>query len=161
MHCSMHAQARAISLQPDAPMFGGDGTPVEEWSAFAKSSQPTGLDSDLYRAWYAIACQDYNESLAHHQVCTRQAAISRSSTTDVPTSNLDMVQDTVDLMTRIVEDLRAEAVHIMCSRETASTEEIMRRRLFKYVWKNLHAQEASITESGGSQLGGAPADGVV
>jgi hypothetical protein len=141
-------------------MFGVDGTPVVEWSAFAKSSQPAGRDSELYRAWYAIACQDYNASLAHLQDCTRQAAIYRSSTTDVPTSDLDMIQETVDLMTSIVERERATAVHIMCSRETASTEEIMRSKLFKYVWKNFRAQ-ASITESRGSQLGGAPADGVV
>jgi hypothetical protein len=66
-------------------------------------------------------------------------------------------------MTSIVEDERATAVHIMCvmcSRETASTEEIMWSKLLKYVWKNLRAQ-ASITESRGSQLGGAPEDGVV
>ena len=37
----MHAQARAISLQPDAPMFGGDGTDNVVSSADSEAEPPT------------------------------------------------------------------------------------------------------------------------
>jgi hypothetical protein len=37
----MHAQARAISLQPDAPMFGGDGTDNVVSSADSEAEPPS------------------------------------------------------------------------------------------------------------------------
>ncbi len=159
MHCSMHAQARANSFQPGAPMFGRDGTDnevssadseaestTEEWSVFAEPHKPTPIDTELYHAWYAIACQDYNETLMSLQDCTRQAAISRLST-DVPLHLQDMVQRMVPVLTEFAEGLRVTALHVMLHRrepDTANIQEIMMKVLMKYVWKTLHTQKSVV-----------------
>jgi hypothetical protein len=154
----MHVQARAISLQPDAPMsmVGTDGTPVVEWSAFANDLQPASVDSELYRDWYAMAWAEYHEALALLESSTLHAAhYGRSSARDDAPLWFGLMQSAVDQMTIHVEDMRATALHIMCSRHKAETKEIMQGN----VLNNLAL--ASITESTGSQLGGALADGVV
>jgi hypothetical protein len=140
-------QPTAISLQPDAPMsmVGGAGTHVDEWSAFAKFRQPVGRDSELYHAWYALACQDYNEAWAHLQ--TSQASTRK----EMSPSDKSTIQMAVSMMTDLVKKKRAAAVYIMSSRESASTEKFMQETLCKYVLKNCHTP---ITESKGSQLGG-------
>jgi hypothetical protein len=135
-------------------MVGTDGTPVVEGSAFADSWKPSSLDSELYREWYAMAWEDYNEAL---ELLQQSAAVEMQVTRDRDNDDLwnGLMQSTVDLMTIQVKDMRAKALDIMRSRHTPETKEIMRGKLLQRV------ALASITESRGSQLGGALADGVV
>jgi hypothetical protein len=80
--------------------------------------------------------------------CTRQAAISRSST-DVPFHLQDMIQRMVVALTESVERLRVMALHVMLHRrgpDKASIQEMMMRVLMKYctalyVWKNLRTHK--------------------
>ena len=160
----MHAQARAISLQPDAPMFHRDGgtdnvvssagskaeptrtrmhaeeCSAEEWSAFAAPHEPTSSDTRLYRAWYAIARQEYHETLMCLQDCNRQTAISRSSP-DGPVHLQDMIQRVAPLVAVHAQELRGAALYIMLHhRDTdtaASIQELMMRVLMHYAHKKL------------------------
>jgi hypothetical protein len=135
-------------------MVDTDGTPVVEWSAFADSWKPSSRDSELYREWYAMAWEDYNEAL---DILRKSAAVDIDMTRDRDSARIwkGLMQSTADLMTISVKDMRAKALDIMRSRHTPETKEIMRGKLLQ------HVALASITESRGSQLGGALADGVV
>jgi hypothetical protein len=103
-------------------MVGTDGTPVVDWRAFADPWQPTSVDSEPYRAWYAIAREDYNEVLACLHDITHPAE----------PGSLAGLEREVDLMTRTVADMRATALNIMCTRHEAVTQAIIQEKLSKH-----------------------------
>jgi hypothetical protein len=113
---------------------------AEEWSAFAEIHKPTPMDTNLYSVWYAIARQDYNETMMSLQECTREAAISRTSA-DVPFHLQGLMQGLPGALTFATEDRRATALHIMLNHrdpDKASIQELMMRVLVKYAQNKLH-----------------------
>jgi hypothetical protein len=113
---------------------------AEEWNAFAEPHKPTPIDTRLYSVWYAIARQDYNETLMSLQDCTREAAISRTKA-DVPFHYQDMIQGLVLALTWAAEERRDTALHIMLHHrdpDKASIQELMMRVLLTYAQNKLH-----------------------
>ena len=106
--------------------------PAVEWSAFAEPHKPTRIDNELYHAWYAIAHQDYKEALALLQ--ESEAVMTTVHTSTHMHANL---QNVALAMATAVEDRRDTALHIMCNREAASSEELMRTVVFNYARRNL------------------------
>jgi hypothetical protein len=113
---------------------------AEEWSDFAEPHKPIEIDTELYHAWYAIARQDYNETLMILEECTRQAANARLST-DVHLHLQELIQSTVPALTQSAEGLRVMGLQVMLHRREPSSLEVMNRVLMKYVWKTLRTQE--------------------
>jgi hypothetical protein len=93
------------------------------------------------------AREDYDEMLAfiHYSVVDK-------------TTSYSVLENTADPMTITLEDMRAKELDIMHNQRTPETEKIMREKL-QHVPQRVAL--ASITESRGSQLGGAIADGGV
>jgi hypothetical protein len=127
---------------PPMSMVGREGTLVVAWNAFANPWQPTSVDSEPYHAWYAIARKDYIDARACLLYFTVMAQgegeaelpMTRARAVDASigdplhlglVAGMTQWRDHADSMTRVVEDMRAAALNIMRTRDTAATQAII------------------------------------